>query len=84
MEYLQTPFEKIFSCGHICIRGDVYLEFGKKEERTFTIYGVKHFDDISAWMKDFMILSADEQWTADVILHKKKQEQKEKSFSLRS
>lgn len=61
MEYLQTPFEKIFSCGHICIRGDVYLEFGKKEERTFTIYGVKHFDDISAWMKDFMILSADEQ-----------------------
>ena len=60
MEYLQTPFEKIFSCGHICIRGDVYLEFGKKEERTFTIYGVKHFDDISAWMKDFMILSNDE------------------------
>ena len=62
MEYLQTSFEKIFSCGHICIRGDVYLEFGKKEERTFTIYGVKHFDDISAWMKDFMILSVDEQF----------------------
>ena len=61
IEYLQTPFEKIFSCGHICIRGDVYLEFGKKEERTFTIYGVKHFSDISAWMKDFMILSDDEQ-----------------------
>lgn len=61
MEYLQTPFEKMFSCGHICIRGDVYLEFGKKEERTFTIYGVKHFDDISAWMKDFMILSSDEE-----------------------
>ena len=61
IEYLQTPFEKIFSCGHICIVGDVYLEFGKKEERTFTIYGVKHFDDISAWMKDFMILSSDRQ-----------------------
>jgi hypothetical protein len=61
MEYLQTSFEKMFSCGHICIRGDVYLEFGKKEERTFTIYGVKHFDDISAWMKDFMILSSEAQ-----------------------
>lgn len=61
MEYLQTPFEKMFSCGHICIRGDVYLEFGKKEERTFTLYGVKHFDDISAWMKDFMILSSDDE-----------------------
>ena len=61
IEYLQTPFEKIFSCGHICIVGDVYLEFGKKEERTFTIYGVKDFDDISAWMKDFMILSSDRQ-----------------------
>ena len=36
--------------------------FGKKEERMFMIYGVKHFDDISAWMKDFMILSADEQF----------------------
>ena len=61
MEYLQTPFEKIFSSGHIYMIGDVYLEFGKKEERTFTIYGVKHFNDISAWMKDFMILSSDRQ-----------------------
>ena len=61
MEYLQTPFEKFFSCGHICIVGDIYLEFGKKEERSFTIYGVKHFDDISAWMQDFMILSSDKQ-----------------------
>ena len=61
MEYLQTPFEKIFSCGHIRICGDVNIEGGKKEERTFTIYGVKHFDDISAWMKDFMTLSSDRQ-----------------------
>ena len=60
MEYLQTPFEKFFSCGHICLCGDVNLEFGEKEERTFTIYGVKRFDDISAWMKDFMILSSDD------------------------
>ena len=62
MEYLQTPFEKIFSCGHIYICGDVNTDGGEKEERAFTIYGVKHFDDISAWMKDFMILSADEQF----------------------
>jgi hypothetical protein len=62
MEYLQTPFEKIFSCGHIYICGDVNTDDGGKEERAFTIYGVKHFDDISAWMKDFMILSADEQF----------------------
>ena len=61
MEYLKTSFEKIFSCGHIRICGDVNIEGGKKEERTFTIYGVKHFDDISAWMKDFMILSSDRQ-----------------------
>jgi len=62
MEYLQTQFEKIFSCGHIRIYGDIYVEFGKKEERTFTVYGVKHFDDISAWMKDFMILSPDDEF----------------------
>ena len=62
MEYLQTPFEKIFSCGHIRIHGDVNIDGGGKEERAFTIYGVKHFDDISAWMKDFMILSADEEF----------------------
>ncbi len=60
IEYLQTPFEKIFSCGHIRIRGDVNIDCGEKEERVFNIYGVKHFDDISAWMKDFMILSADQ------------------------
>ena len=60
MEYLQTSFEKIFSCGHIRICGDVNIEGGRKEERIFTIYGVKHFDDISAWMKNFMILSAEE------------------------
>lgn len=61
MEYLQTSFEKIFSCGHIRICGDVNIEGGRKEERFFTICGVKHFDDISAWMKDFMILSSDRQ-----------------------
>ena len=60
MEYLQTPFEKFFSCGHIYICGDVNTEGGGKEERTFIIYGVKYFNDISAWMKDFMILSNDE------------------------
>ena len=62
MEYLQTPFEKIFSCGHIRIHGDVNIDGGGKEERAFTIYGVKHFEDISAWMKDFMIPSADEEF----------------------
>ncbi len=60
MEYLQTPFEKFFSCGHIRIQGDVNTEDGGKEVSSFTIYGVKHFGDISAWMKDFMILSTDE------------------------
>ena len=60
MEYQQTAFEKFFSCGHIFIQGDVNTEGGGKEERTFIIYGVKYFNDISAWMKDFMILSNDE------------------------
>ena len=53
MEYLQTPFEKIFSSGHIRIVGDVNVR-GEKETREFHLYGVKHFADISAWMKDYM------------------------------
>ena len=61
MEYQQTGFEKFFSCGHIFIQGDVNTEGGGKEERTFIIYGVKYFNDISAWMKDFMILSTGEE-----------------------
>jgi hypothetical protein len=28
-----------------------------KEERTFTIYGVKDFENTSAWMKEFVQLS---------------------------
>ena len=61
IEYLQTPFEKRFSCGHICICGDVNVSETEKKQRTFVIYGVKDFEDTSAWMKDFIKLSVDTQ-----------------------
>ena len=59
IEYLQTPFEKRFSCGHICICGDVNVSETEKEQRSFVIYGVKDFEDTSAWMKAFVKLSDD-------------------------
>ena len=61
IEYLQSSFEKRFSCGHICICGDVNTSENEKEQRTFVIYGVKDFENTSAWMKDFIELSADAQ-----------------------
>ena len=57
IEYLQTPFEKRFSCGHICICGDVNVSETEKEQRTFVIYGVKDFENTSAWMKEFVKLT---------------------------
>lgn len=58
MEYLQTPFEKIFSSGHIRVIGDVNFR-GEKETCEFNLYGVKYFADISAWMKDYMRISGE-------------------------
>lgn len=54
IEYLQTPFEKNFSCGHIEICGDVNNNSTGKEQQTFVIYGVKDFENISAWMKSYI------------------------------
>ena len=59
IEYLQTPFEKRFSCGHICICGDVNVSETEKEQRSFVIYGVKDFENTSAWMKAFVKLFDD-------------------------
>ncbi len=59
IEYLQTPFEKRFSCGHICICGDVNVSETEKEQRSFVIYGVKDFENTSAWMKEFVKLAVD-------------------------
>ena len=59
IEYLQTPFEKKFSCGHIRICGDVNTGPKEKEERTFVIYGLKDFENTSAWMIDFICLKAE-------------------------
>ena len=56
IEYLQTPFEKRFSCGHIRICGDVNVSETEKEQRSFVIYGVKDFENTSAWMKEFVKL----------------------------
>ena len=57
IEYLQTPFEKRFSCGHIRICGDVNVNETEKEQRSFVIYGVKDFENTSAWMREFVQLS---------------------------
>jgi len=59
IEYRQTSFEKAFCCGHIHICGDINIGLNGKEQRTFIIYGVKDFDNTSAWMKDYIKLSAD-------------------------
>ena len=59
IEYLQTPLEKWFSCGHIRICGDVNTNEISPRHRTFTIYGFKDFENTSAWMKEFVQLSDD-------------------------
>ena len=59
IEYSQSSFEKRFSCGHIRICADVNKGEKGKEERTFFIYGVKDFENTSAWMKGFVQLSKD-------------------------
>ena len=60
IEYLQTPWEKAFSCGHIRILGDINNpENGEKEQRTFTIHGVKDFKNTAEWMKGYIQLSLD-------------------------
>ena len=57
IEYLQSSFEKRFSCGHIRICADVNMGAKGKEQRTFLIYGMKDFENTSAWMKEFVQLS---------------------------
>ena len=59
LKYLQSSFEKKFSCGHICICADVNMGAQGKEQRTFTIYGVKDFENTATWMKEFIQLSND-------------------------
>ena len=48
--YGQSPLEKMFSCGHIRIRGDV----DAAHEQTLVIYGVKDFQNTAKWMKDYI------------------------------
>ena len=61
IRYIQNSFEKIFSSGHIVIRGDVNVansKFSRQEERAFTIYGIKDFQNTSDWMKAYVQISA--------------------------
>ena len=60
IEYFQTPLEKIFSCGHIRICGDVTMRGERETENTFTLYGITDFDEVSAWMKSFIVLSGNQ------------------------
>ena len=57
IEYLQSSFEKKFSCGHIRICADANIGGKRKEQQTFTIYGVNDFENTSAWMKEFVKLT---------------------------
>ena len=57
IEYMQSPLEKVFSCGHIRICGDVNAGEKGKEQRSFTIYGITDFQEVSVWMKGFVRLS---------------------------
>ena len=57
IEYFQTPLEKIFSCGHICIHSDATVGGKQEKERTFAVYGITDFDEVSVWMRSFIILS---------------------------
>lgn len=57
IEYMQSPLEKVFSCGHIRICGDVNAGAKGKEQRSFTIYGITDFQEVSVWMKGFVRLS---------------------------
>jgi len=59
IEYFQTKFDKLFSCGHVRICGYINSDEGKKEERTFTIYGVKDFENTAEWMKEHITVSAE-------------------------
>ena len=57
IEYLQSAFEKPFSYGHIRICGFVNSNANGQEERTFVIYGIKDFENMSAWMRDYIKLN---------------------------
>ena len=59
IEYLQSGFDKLFSCGHIRICGELNVGKSKKEQRTFVIYGVKDFENTAAWMREYVQLSVD-------------------------
>lgn len=61
IEYLQSPLEKMFCCGHVRICGDVNVPAAPspKNEQTFVIYGVRDFDNTAKWMKDYIKTSAD-------------------------
>lgn len=57
IEYLQTPLEKLFSCGHIRICGDANSNSLTRPASSYTVYGVKDFENTSAWMKEYINLS---------------------------
>ena len=59
IEYFQSSFDKMFSCGHIRICGEINIGNTGNNMRTFTIYGVKDFENTAAWMKEFVQLSSD-------------------------
>ncbi len=56
IEYLQSPLEKMFSCGHVRICGDIDAA-GKQ---AFVIYGVKDFQNTAEWMRSYIRTEADE------------------------
>lgn len=52
IKYLQSPLEKMFSCGHVRICGSV--ESSDACAQVFVIYGVKDFENTAKWMKSYI------------------------------
>ena len=63
IDYLQTPLERLFNIGHICLIGDVSTNNSDElpaKDRIYYVYGIKNFDKNSKWMMKFIELSTEE------------------------
>ena len=59
IDYVQSAFEKAFHVGRVRLTGTVNVsKYGRPlvEERTFTLYRVKDFENTAAWMKEYVHL----------------------------
>ena len=60
IEYLQTPLEKLFSCGHLRVLATTNLR-KKSHQQDFVIYGVTDFENTADMIRGFVNLKPQEQ-----------------------